>query len=110
MGALDRYVCLGGALVRYVSLGECTGWIHKYTYAREYEEVREWDRPETGTEHLPQSLSPYSFETGSLNEHDAQLSARLVGQRAPGIFLPLLHPASRSSVPSLHIAVQEEGA
>lgn len=53
---------------------------------------------------------PHSFETGSLNEPDAQLSARLVGQRVPGIFLPLLHVASRSSVPSLHTAVQEEGA
>lgn len=53
---------------------------------------------------------PYSFETGSLNEPDAQLSARLVGQRAPGIFLPLLHAATWSSVPSLYTAVQEEGA
>lgn len=56
--------------------------------------------------HSPLTLS----RRGSLNEPDAQLSARLVGQRAPGIFLPLLHPASRSSVPSLHTAVQEEGA
>lgn len=44
---------------------------------------------------------PYSFETGSLNEPDAQLSTRLVGQRA----LPLLHGATWSSVPSLSIAV-----
>lgn len=49
-------MCLGGALVRYVSLGVCTGWMRKYTYARVYEEPRERDRPESGTECLPRSL------------------------------------------------------
>lgn len=33
----------------------------KYTYAHVYVEVREWYRPESGTEHLPQSLSPLLF-------------------------------------------------
>lgn len=48
-------------MVRYVSLGGYTGWLHKYTYARVYEEVREWSRPESGPEHLPQSFSPLLF-------------------------------------------------